>query len=140
MSRSNVGTKPLGLEYFGKRKGGYLVDRKTSHKMERMQLKEQLREDIDIGLQEYCELEVSHDHCLTMKSLFPKAKSITSYYHHVFGYDVLMVDGEFQGELDKYGEYLAFAYHCGVNYRDFNDLENQYIDFLKENERWGFLH
>ena len=34
MSRSIVGGKPTGWEYFGKRKGSWCVDRKTSHKME----------------------------------------------------------------------------------------------------------
>ena len=38
MSRSVVGGKPSGYEYWGKRKGSYWVDRKTSHKRERMQL------------------------------------------------------------------------------------------------------
>lgn len=46
MSRSKRGGKPIGWEYWGKRKGGYCVDRKTSHKMERMQLKEKLRNEI----------------------------------------------------------------------------------------------
>ena len=46
MSRTNKGGKPIGWEYWGKRKVGWTVDRKTSHKMERMQLKEKLRNEI----------------------------------------------------------------------------------------------
>ena len=46
MSRSKRGGKPIGWEYWGKRKGGSWVDRETSHKMERMQLKEKLRNEI----------------------------------------------------------------------------------------------
>ena len=46
MSRSKRGGKPIGWKYWGKRKGGWTVDRKTSHKMERMQLKEKLRNEI----------------------------------------------------------------------------------------------
>lgn len=44
VSRTKKGSKPLGWEYWGKRKGGWCVDRKTSHKMERMQHKEEDRE------------------------------------------------------------------------------------------------
>lgn len=47
MSRSKTGGKPLGWEYWGKRKGGSWVDRKTSHKIERMQLKEEDRKLIE---------------------------------------------------------------------------------------------
>ena len=50
MSRSIVGGKPVGWEYWGKRKGSYWVDRKTSHKMERMQLKEEDREIVKDAL------------------------------------------------------------------------------------------
>lgn len=47
MSRSKKGGKPLGWEYWGKRKGGSWVDRKTSHKIERMQFKEEDRKLIE---------------------------------------------------------------------------------------------
>ena len=50
MTRSVVGSKPFGYEYWGKRKGSYWVDRKTSHKMERMQLKEEDRDLIKDAL------------------------------------------------------------------------------------------
>ncbi len=50
MSRSIVGGKPTGWEYWGKRKGSWCVDRKTSHKMERMQLKEEDREIVKDAL------------------------------------------------------------------------------------------
>ena len=50
MSRTNKGGKPLGWEYWGKRKGGSWVDRETSHKIERMQLKEELHNLIKLDM------------------------------------------------------------------------------------------
>ena len=54
MSRSKKGGKPLGWECWGKRKGGSWADRKTSHKIERMQFKEEdrklIEEEIDMIL------------------------------------------------------------------------------------------
>ena len=140
MSRSHSGGKPIGWEYWGRRKGGFWVDRKTSHKMERMQLKEINKFEIDVGVKElYSEDEVIYTDPY-MKSLYPNANKISSYYHYVCGYDVLVVDGKFAGELNDALELLAYAYHTGENYTDRDDLEMKYYEHLDYgNERWGFL-
>ena len=140
MSRSHCGGKPLGWEYWGKRKGGFWVDRNTSHKMERMQLKELNKIEIEEGINElYSDDEVIYTDPY-MKSLYPNANKISSYYHYVCGYDVLVVDGKFAGELNDALELLAYAYHCGVNYKDREDLELQYLEHSDCGfERWSFL-
>ena len=140
MSRSKKGGKPTSWEYWGKRKGGFCVDRKTSHKMERMQFKEQDRKYIDESLAEVYELSFRLDDCPYFKSLFPIANTIEYYHHLVCGYDVLVVDGNFYGELSRANELLAYAYHTGVKYKDYEDLESQYVENLEYgNERWDFL-
>lgn len=47
----------MGWEYWGKRKGGWCVDRRTSHKMERMQLKEEARSLVNFAVEEQKEKE-----------------------------------------------------------------------------------
>ena len=139
MSRTNKGGKPLGWEYWGKRKGGSWVDRETSHKIERMQLKEELREELGDFLSEYYGVHnyVDNPH---LKSLFPDANYIEVYHHYVFGYDVLVVAGKHFGELSFVNELLAYAYHTGENYEDYEDLEKKYLDHLDcGNEPWDFL-
>ena len=75
-----------------------------------------------------------------MKSLYPHANKISSYYHWICGYDVLVVDGKFAGELNGALELLAYAYHTGENYTDRDDLEMKYYEHLDCGyERWGFL-
>ena len=75
-----------------------------------------------------------------MKSLYPNANKISSYYHYVCGYDVLVVDGKFAGELNDALELLAYAYHTGESYTDRDDLEMKYYEHLDcGKERWGFL-
>ena len=108
MSLSIVGGKPTGWEYWGKRKGSYWVDRRTSHKMERMQLKEEDREIVKDALFELGEGANALSICPVYKSLFPKAKTIEYYHHYICGYDVLVVDGKFHGELSRVEELLAF--------------------------------
>ena len=62
MSRSHSGGKPIGWEYWGRRKGSFWVDRKTSHKMERMQLKELNKFEIEEGVNElYSDDEVIYN-------------------------------------------------------------------------------
>ena len=57
-----------------------------------------------------------------------------------FGYDVLVVDGKHFGELSDVNELLAYAYHCGVNYKDYDDLQSKYFEHLDYgNARWDFL-
>ena len=77
--------------------------------------------------------------CPHFRALFPKAKTVTFYYHWFFGYDVLVVDGEFRGELDSVNELLSFHYHTGCNFKDIDDLRDQYYTFLEEYDRWSFL-
>jgi len=140
LSNTKKGGKPCGWEYWGKRKGGFWVDRRTSHKMERMQHKEQDRKYIDESLAEVYGLNFRLDDCPYFKSLFPKADTIEYYHHWILGYDVLVVDGEYFRELSEANELLAYAYHTGVSYRDYDDLENKYIEHLEcSNERWDFL-
>ena len=75
-----------------------------------------------------------------MKSLYPHANKISSYYHWICGYDVLVVDGKFAGELNDALELLAYAYHTGENYIDRDDLEMKYYEHLDcGKECWGFL-
>lgn len=140
MSRTQKGSKPLGWEYWGKRKGSGCVDRKTSHRMERMQHKEEDRKYIDESLAEVYGLNFRLDSCPTFKSLFPQAKTIEYYHHWIFGYDVLVVDGNHFGELSEANELLAYAYHTGVSYKDYDDLSMKYYEHLEcGNERWDFL-
>ena len=139
MSRSIVGGKPTGWEYWGKRKGSYWVDRRTSHKMERMQLKEEDREIVKDALFELGEGTNDLSKCSVYKSIFPEAKTIEYYHHYICGYDVLVVDGKFHGELSSVEELLAFQYHTGESYIDFEDLENKYCDYLESYARWSFL-
>lgn len=139
MSRSRRGGKPVGWEHWGKRKGSGCVDRRTSHKMERMQLKEILVEDIKDGLEEL-NCNSYFDDSPLMKSLFPEAKQIECYHHYVLGYDVLVVDGVFKGEYNDALELLSYAYHNGVQYKDYADLSMKYMDHLDYgNPRWSFL-
>ena len=79
MSRSVVGGKPFGWEYWGKRKGSYWVDRKTSHKMERMQLKEQDRKELEESLFEYGEGNYDLSQCPVINLYSPmlRLSSIT---------------------------------------------------------------
>ena len=139
MSRSKKGGKPIGWEYWGKRKGGFWVDRKTSHKLERMQFKEEDRKILSEALFELGEGNKSLMQCVYMRNLFPTATSIEYYSHYLCGYDVLVVDGKHFGELNSVNELLAFSYHCGISYKDYADLENKYYEYLEENERYDFL-
>ena len=70
MSRSKRGGKATGWEYWGKRKGGFCVDRRTSHKMERMQLKEQDRKELEESLFEFGEGNYDLSQCPVYKSYF----------------------------------------------------------------------
>ena len=98
------------------------------------------QKEIDVGVNElYSDDEVIYTDPY-MKSLYPNANKISSYYHWVCGYDVLVVDGKFAGELNDALELLAYAYHTGENYTDRDDLEMKYYEHLDcGNERWGFL-
>ncbi|AXF41495.1 hypothetical protein SHAb15599_00141 [Acinetobacter phage SH-Ab 15599] len=46
MSRTRKGSKPVGYEYWGKRPGSYWVDRKTCHRKERMEGKDEVRNNL----------------------------------------------------------------------------------------------
>lgn len=98
------------------------------------------QKEISVGINElYSDDEVIYTDPY-MKSLYPNANKISSYYHYVCGYDVLVVDGKFAGELNDALEILAYAYHCRVNYKDREDLELQYLEHLECGlERWSFL-
>ena len=48
-------------------------------------------------------------------------------------------DGKFHGELSRVEELLAFQYHTGEPYKDFEDLESKYFEYLEIYERWSFL-
>lgn len=66
-----------------------------------------------------------------MRSLFPNANRIECYFHYIFGYHVLVVDGKFHGELEYAYELLAYAYHTGSNYKDYGDLSMQFYNDLE---------
>ena len=102
--------------------------------------KAQEQKEISEGVNElYSDDEVIYNDPY-MKSLYPNANKISSYYHWACGYDVLLVDGKFAGELNDAIEILAYAYHTGENYADRDDLEMKYYEHLDcGNERWGFL-
>lgn len=90
----------------------------------------QEQKEISEGVKElYSEDEVIYNDPY-MKSLYPNANKISSYYHYVCGYDVLVVDGKFAGELSDALELLAYAYHTGENYTDRDDLEMKYYEHL----------
>ena len=100
----------------------------------------QEQKEISEGVKElYSEDEVIYNDPY-MKSLYPNANKISSYYHYVCGYDVLVVDGKLVGYLTDALELLAYAYHTGENYTDRDDLEMKYYEHLDCGyERWGFL-
>ena len=88
----------------------------------------QEQKEISEGVKElYSEDEVIYNDPY-VKSLYPDANKISSYYHWICGYDVLLVDGKFAGELNDALELLAYAYHTGANYTDRDDLEMKYYD------------
>lgn len=103
--------------------------------------KETQQKEINAGINEfYSDDEVIYTDRY-MKSLYPDANKISSYYHYICGYDVLLVDGKFAGELNYALELLAYAYCCGVDYKGRYDLELQYLEYLDCGfERWDFLH
>lgn len=100
----------------------------------------QEQKEISEGVKElYSEDEVIYNDPY-MKSLYPHANKISSYYHWICGYDVLVVDGELVGYLTDALELLAYAYHTGENYTDRDDLEMKYYEHLDcGKECWGFL-
>ena len=102
--------------------------------------KVQEQREISEGVKElYSEDEVIYNDPY-MKSLYPHANKISSYYHWICGYDVLVVDGKLVGYLTDALELLAYAYHTGENYTDRDDLEMKYYEHLDcGKERWGFL-
>lgn len=140
MSRSVRGGKPIGWEYWGKRKGGWCVDRQTSHKMERMQHKEELRlltdsAVLDIELDKWDVSSESH-----VKRLFPDLKEAQIYFDYIIDQDVLYVDGEKIGTCEEVRELLAFSYHHFGSYVDYYDLKKKYDEYLESGEgRWDFL-
>lgn len=74
-----------------------------------------------------------------MRSLYPNSKKISSYYHYLFGYDVLLVDGVLEGELEDAIELLSYAYHTGASYKDRLDLERQYSENLNNCKGRGWF-
>lgn len=139
MSRTRKGSKPVGFEYWGKMKGGSMVDRKTSTKMQRMEYKEQDRDSLKDALFEIGEGVWHCDSDPYMRNLFPEAKTLEVYHHHILGYDVLLVDGKFFGQMSGIDELLAFSYHCGVSFNNYEDLSDKYEEYLDENEPYDFL-
>ena len=95
---------------------------------------------IDEGLSEYesdfTKYNIGGDPMI--RKLFPN-KQVEVYFHWFFGYDVLVVDGKCFGEYDDLNELLAYSYHCGVSFKDYEDLQQKYYDFLSSNNRWSFL-
>lgn len=89
-------------------------------------------QEIEVGVNEmfsFSNDDITNDPY--MRSLFPKSNRIECYFHYIFGYHVLVVDGKFQGELEAAYELLAYAYHTGSNYKDYDDLSTQFYNDLK---------
>lgn len=139
MSRSIVGSKKKELDYFVKKHCHVTVCRKRVNKISRQSIKMDKLKAVKDALFELGEGNYDLSTCPVYKSLFPKAKTIEYYHHYVCGYDVLIVDGKFHGELSTVEELLAFQYHTGESYEDIEDLESKYFEYLENYERWSFL-
>ena len=140
MSRSKGGRKKEYIhDMWFKQKGSVTVACKSDIRTSRMQRKEQDRKELEESLFEFGEGNYDLSQCPVYKSLFPNAKTIEYYHHYICGYDVLVVDGKFHGELSRVDELLAFQYHTGESYKDIEELENKYFEYLESYERWSFL-
>ena len=115
------------------------MNKRVRRKLQRVKRKRFTRVEVKDGLFEMDNGDVDLSRCPYYRVLFPKAKTVTFYYHWFFGYDVLVVDGKFRGELDSVNELLSFHYHTGCNFKDIDDLRDQYYTFLEEYNRWLFL-
>lgn len=139
MSRSVKGTKKKELDYFVKQHGHVSVCRKRVNKTSRYSIKMDKLKTVKDALFELGEGTKDLSRCSVYKSLFPEARTIEYYHHYICGYDVLVVDGKFHGELSSIEELLAFQYHTGESYKDIEDLESKYFEYLENYERWSFL-
>lgn len=139
MSRSSKGGKKKEPDYFIKQHGHGSVYRNKVNVVNRKKTKMDTLKIVEDGLFEMGEGNYDLSNCPVYKSLFPNAKSIEYYHHYIFGYDVLVVDGVHQGELSRVDELLAFQYHTGASYKDIDELESKYFDYLENYERWSFL-
>ena len=117
----------------------FKVDKRIKRKLQRVKQKRFTQVEVKDGLFEMGNGGVDLSGCPYYRALFPKAKTVTFYYHWFFGYDVLVVDGKIIGELDSVNELLSFHYHTGCNFKDIDDLRDQYYTFLEEYDRWSFL-
>ena len=115
------------------------MNKRIRRKLQRVKRKRFAQVEVKDGLFEMGNGDVDLSGCPYYRALFPKAKTVTSYHHRFFGYDVLVVDGKFRGELDSVNELLSFHYHTGCNFKDIDDLRDQYYTFLEEYDRWSFL-
>lgn len=94
-------------------------------------LKSSKEKYIKDGLIEYFgDEDVDHSQDPFMKSLYPNANKITSYWHDIMGYSVLVVDDKFEGELSSAYELLSYAYFTGANYKDREELELMFMEDL----------
>ena len=136
MSRDIRGSKPVGWEYWGKRKGSWCVDRRTSHKMERMQLKEQLYLDIIEGLSEF--KNDCYSHVSYYDDLFGNS-DVEVIHNIITDIDCVYVNEVYVCSVSYIDELYAFSYHCGISYTSYDDLVIKYNDWQKDNLRWSFL-
>lgn len=139
MSRSNKGGKKKEPDYFIKQHGHVSVYRNKINVINRKKTKMDTLKIVEDGLFELGEGKYDLSKCPVYNSLFPNAKTIEYYHHYVCGYDVLVVDGKFYGELSRVDELLAFQYHTGEYYKDIDELEDKYFEYLENYERWSFL-
>ena len=129
MSRSYCGGKPTGWEYWGKRKGSFFVDRRTSHKLERMQLKELNKVEIEDGINEiYSDENINYVGDKTLKSLFPKAQTIHRKYDYLEDRHFYEVDGKVGAYQDTVDYLLSYQYFIGASYSDIDDLAKKACD------------
>lgn len=99
MSRTNKGGKPIGWEYWGKRKGGSFVDRETSHKIERMQLKEELHNLPNYHEPNKIGYDGTHEHPDIVRAL--SSKGVVKVWVDS-NCDYISIDGKYLMEVDDF--------------------------------------
>lgn len=59
--------------------------------------------------------------------------------HKVYLCKLVEVDGVFKGYMSDYDTLCSFIYFTCPSYRDIDDLETQYLDYLETNEKGDWL-
>ena len=147
MSRTQRGSKPLGYDYWGKRvgnKGGAngcsSYAKHLTHKRERVRESTLIRKETELGIQEInSNLIYDLKQDPYFRSFFPHAREIICHEHYILGEVVVEVDGVFKGYMSDYDTLCSFIYFTCPSYRDIDDLDTQYLDYLETNEKGDWL-